>query len=685
MRVRLGWSLFAVTVLLAVAEVVLLVLGEPPLFSLETLEEGFPLVTVGAVAASAIGALIVTRYPGHRIGWLFIIGQLGTMLGLAAQAYGAYALTEGVGPTTAGHLAMWVAGHLGGTFALTLMALLLLLVPDGHLLSRRWSWAIGVTVLGLALHVAGWLTVPPGEVTADGTDPETHQLAQVLVLLAVVALLVGLIAGTTSLVIRLRRAEGDERAQLRWIATAAAGLAISVPLGLVLSLLPGAGTWVSSVTVMVAYLFLPVFTGIAILRFRLYDIDILLNRSIVLTVLTGFVATGYIALVVVFGELDDASDGDASWSSLLATVLVALAFQPLRRRVNRFADRLVYGAQAAPYEALAEFSDEVGRSRSLAEMLPRMAEAVGRAVGARQAEVWVDVPGHSPEGAWWPGRSSSAHDHVVPVVDGCETYGGLGVAMPAGRRLRPAEHQLLSDFAAQLAKAFQSFRLEAELADQVDLLAQQGEELERSNRRIVSAEAVERSRFETAIAREVLPHLGTMPQELAALRSEEPWPREQVEQLLARTSTALESLRTLTRGVFPAQLAHRGLGAALSSHAELAGLGEALTMDASVRGRRFDPQVESVAYFCAVELLRALGEPGLRLVADDRTLSLDATGSADGRLEPQVEHLRDRAEAVGGGLHVTQTDAMVRVVVELPAGSAARVEPDSAEEVGLEG
>jgi signal transduction histidine kinase len=685
MRVRLGWSLFAVTVLLAVAQVVFLVLAEPPLFSLETLEEGFPLVTVGAVAASAIGALVVTRYPGHRIGWLFIVGQLGTLLGLTAQAYGSYALTQGAGPAGAGHLALWVAGHLGGTFALTLMALLLLLVPDGHLLSRRWSWAIVVTLLGLALHVAGWLTVPPGEVTADGTDPEAHQLAQVLVLLAVIALFVGLIAGTTSLVVRLRRAAGDERAQLRWVATAAAGLALSVPLGVVLSLLPGAGTWVSSVTVMVAYLFLPVFTGIAILRFRLYDIDILLNRSIVLTVLTGFVATGYIALVVVFGELDDVSDGDAFWPSLLATVLVALAFQPLRRRVNRLADRLVYGAQAAPYEALAEFSDEVGHSRSLAEMLPRMAEAAGRAVGARHAEVWVDVPGHSSEGAWWPVPSSSAHDHVVPVVDGCETYGGLGVAMPADRGLRPAEHRLLTDFAAQLAKAFQSFRLEAELADQVDLLAQQGEELERSNRRLVSAEAVERSRFETAIAREVLPHLGTMPQELAALRSAEPWPREHVEQLLVRSNTALESLRSLTRGVFPAQLAHRGLGTALVSHAELAGLGEALTMDLSVRGRRFDPQVESVAYFCAVELLRALDEPGLSLVADDRTLSLEATGRAEGRLGPQVEHLRDRAEAVGGGLHVTQTDAMVRVVVELPAGSAAHVEPDPAEEVGLEG
>ncbi|HSJ19394.1 MAG TPA: hypothetical protein VK964_02370 [Nocardioidaceae bacterium] len=683
----MAWSLFAGTVLLAVVQVTFLALSGTPLLSTETLDDGFPLVTVAATAASAVGALIVSRYPRHRIGWLFLVGQLGTMLGLAAQAYGYYVVVGEAGSRASGQLSLWVSGILGGTFALTLVALLLLLVPDGHLLSRRWTWAMVVTVLGLVLHVAGWVTVPPGEVTAEGTDPDRHLAAQVLVLLAVAAVLVGLVAGTASLVVRLRRATGDERAQLRWIAAAAAALAVSVPLGAVLSLFPGAGPWVTSVTVMVAYLCLPVFTGVAILRFRLYDIDILLNRSIVLTLLTGSVATAYVVLVVLFGELGGAED-ESSWASLLATVLVALAFQPLRRRVNRLADRLVYGAQAAPYEALAEFSDELGRSGRVTQLLPRVAEAAGRAVGARHAEVWVDVPGHAPSSASWPSPTPAALDVVVPVTaeGDAELLGGLGVEMPPGRGLRPSESALLGDFAAELAKAFQGVRLEAELASQVDLLDRRSEELAISSRRLVSAEAAERSRFESAIAREVLPHLETMPEELAMLASRSAagqWPREEVELLLVRTNGALDSLRTLTRGVFPAQLARRGLATALTTHVQTAERPSELVLDESVRERRFPPKVESAGYFCAVELLRSLeGRVQLTLTAYGQMLSLVAVARSEGLLDPEL--LRDRAEAVGGTLRTTRTEDTLRVVVELPVPSASDGLPGPAEEPGLE-
>jgi signal transduction histidine kinase len=687
-RVRLAWTLFAVTVLVAVTQVTFLALSETPMLSVQTLDEGFPLVTVGAVAASAVGALIVTRYPRHRIGWLFIVGQLGTMLGLATQAYGYYVLAEGVGSRASGQLSLWVSGHLGGTFALTLMALLLLLVPDGHLLSRRWRWAVAVTMLALVLHVAGWLTVPPSELTAEGIDPERHQAAQVLVLLAVVAVVVGLVAGTVSLVIRLRRATGDERAQLSWVAAAAVALAVSVPLGVLLSLLPGAGPWVSPVTVMVAYLCVPVFTGIAILRFRLYEIDLFLNRSIVLTLLTGVVATAYVFLVVLFGELDD-TDGESFWGALLATVLVALAFQPLRRRVNRLADRLVYGARAAPYEALAEFSDELGRGGQVTAVLSRVAEAVGQAVGARHTEVWIDIPGHEPADASWPDPSPTALDVVLPVTtaDGSDPLGGLGVTMPPRRPLRPSESSLLGDLAAQLAKSFQSTRLEAELARQVDLLARRSGELATSSRRLVSAEAAERSRFESAIAREVLPHVQTMPQQLTALAARSTtngqWPREEVEGLVAGTNAALESLRTLTRGVFPAQLAHRGLAAALTTHARRSERAARLIVDDSVTGRRFDPGVESAAYFCAVELVRSLEEPvQITVAADSHLLRLEAVGRSEGTLE--AGYLSDRAQAVGGTLRTARDDGTVRVVVELSAVSAADGLPSAAEEVGLD-
>lgn len=672
MRIRLSWSLFAATVVLAVTQVALLARSETPLFSTETFDDGFPLVTLAAVIASGVGALILTRYPRHRIGWLFVVGQLGTMAGLTAQAYGYTALTDGFGPPALARVAIWVSIQTGGAFAVALTALLLLLAPDGRLLSQRWRWASGAVIGGLAVHALAMSTIPPSTLTAEGTSTEDSALVGALVLVAIVALVGGLVAGTASLVVRLRRAGGAERAQLRWIASAAGGLAASLPLGLALAAAFGAASWVSLLPLMVSYLALPVFTGVAILRFRLYDIDVLLNRSIVLAVLTAFIAGGYVALVVVLGALGGAAAG-SFWPSTLASALLALAFQPMRRRVNGVADRLVYGHQAAPYEALARFSDDLRAGPTLTDRLPRIAEAVARAVGAEHVEVSFR---ESPEGegtaehAWWPAPGSRRPDLVVPIADG-ETLGEIGVTMPSGRDLRRHERELLLDFAAQAAVSFRSSRLEAELAARVATLARQGEDLERANRRLVTAESVERDRFEAAIRHQVLSHLETMPAELAALRPRPrsgggEWPREAVEHLLARTDEAIEALRALTRGVFPAQLGRRGLVVALGTHLHLKGIDDALTADDLV-DRRFPPRVESVAYFCAVELLERLASPvRLAVTADDHFLTLVVTGpdvEAQGR---DAEHLRDRAEAVGGALRITRSGGRLRAWLELP-------------------
>ncbi len=686
--VRLAWMLLAVTVLLAVAQIAILVRATTPLFSGETFENGFPVVTLASVVASTLGALIVARYPRHRIGWLFLIGQLGTMVGLAAQAYGSSAQTDGWGSRTFAQITMWVGIQAGGAYAVAIVALLLLLVPDGRLMSPRWRWAAGAVLTGLALHVVALSTVPPGDLTADGSlrDGERHDFAVVTELTATALLAVGLLAAAVCLFLRLRRASGVEKTQLRWIAAAAVGLALGIPIDVVVELAFDLDPWVAIMPLMVSYLCLPLFTGVAILRHHLYGMDVLLNRSVVLSVLTGFVAVGYVAVVVLFGELDDLSAGESFWPALLATALVALAFHRLRRVVNRLADRLVYGARAVPYEALASFIDQLRTIGEPTETLPRMAEAVGRAVRARAAAVWIDVPGGESDRAEWPHTSSLEPDLVVPVIDEGERLGGLGVTMAPGRGLRADEERLLVDLAAQLAASFRSSRLKAELAARVDQLARQSEQLETSSRRLVSAESAEQRRFEQAIAREVLPHLETLPDELAGLGARgQVWP-DPVQQLVQRTDVALESLRRLTRGVFPAQLAARGLVPALSSHLRVAGIDGALDADDSVMSRRFPPQVESVAYFCAVELARGLiGPVRLVVAADDRRLRLVATGEARAPLKLDADSLRDRAEAVGGALRIAESGSQVRVAVELPAGSAADALPRVPEQARVEG
>jgi GAF domain-containing protein len=686
--VRLAWTLLVLTALLAVAQIAILVRATTPLFSGETFDDGFPVVTLAAVVASTLGALIVTRYPSHRIGWLFLVGQFGTMVGLTTQAYGYSAQSDGWGSRTIAQVAMWVGIQAGGAFAVAIVALLLLLVPDGRLMSPRWRWATGAVVAGLVLHVVALSTVPPGDLTAEGAlrERERHDFAVITELVATALIAVGLIAAAVSLFLRLRRAAGVERTQLRWIAAAAVGLALGIPIDLVIELAFDFDPWVEVMPLMVSYLCLSLFTGVAILRHHLYGMDVLLNRSIVLSVLTGFAAVGYVAVVLLLGELDDLSAGESFWPALLATAVVALAFHRLRRMVNRMADRLVYGARAVPYEALASFIDELRSIGEPTETLPRMAEAVGRAVGARAAIVWIDVPGGEPNRACWPQESSLEPDVVVPVMDEGELLGGLGVSMAPGRGLRTDEERLLADLATQLAKSFRSSRLKAELATRVEELARQSEQLETSSRRLISAESAERRRFEHAIAREVIPHLESMPDELARLGSRrQPWPSDLIQQYVDRTDLALDSLRRLTRGVFPAQLAGRGLVPALSSHLKVTGIDGALEADDSVTRRRFPPQVESVAYFCAVELVRELiGPVRLAVDADDRRLTLVATGAARTPLEMEADSLRDRAEAVGGALRIAELGSQVQVAVELPAGSPADALPGTPQQAGVE-
>lgn len=692
-RVPLAWTLFGLTGLLAVTQVLILVSAEAPLFSAENFDDGFPVLTVATVAASAIGVLIVTHYPRHRIGWLFLLGQTGTILGLVAQSYAFVVMTEGSATNATAQWAMWVSLQFGGVFALTLVALLLLLAPDGRLMSPRWRWGVAVTLLGIMVHNGALLAVDPHDLTAEARAPGTAPIVPILTLSGGVLLVVGLACGAVSLFRRLRKASGPEKAQLRWIAAAATGLALSLPMGTLLTLVLDVPTWVAVTPLLVAYLALPVATGVAILRWRLYDIEVILNRSIVLTVLTGFVALGYTALVVALAELAHAH---AEWPAFVATVLVALAFQPARRRTTQLADRLVYGVRAAPYEALAAFTDELKHSGSLSELLPRTAEAVGRVFGAESVRVWIELGEHAPTVAEWPAAPTAhprAEQELMPVVDGGDQLGGLAVTMPRGRELRRPERRLLDDFATQLGAAFRTVKLEQELAARVELLARQGVELAESHARLRSTQSEERQRFETAIAEQVLPAVKAMPDRLNSLdetvAATGRWPDAEVDQLIADTNRSLEALRTLTRGVFPAQLTRRGLATALSTQLEQTALPYTLDLQLEA-STRFRPEVESAAYFCTVELLRHF-KGSVRVSLGGGHHELVMTVSGDARLLGRdVRHLLDRLEALGGSLSLTQpeeathqttTQCTLRVPLASPAAAVEQLQQPVGAEV----
>ena len=232
--------------------------------------------------------------------------------------------------------------------------------------------------------------------------------------------------------------------------------------------------------------------------------------------------------------------------------------------------------------------------------------------------------------------------------------GSITVWMPAGHPLRPPERHLLADLADQAGLAFRNAQLTAELSAQVEQLSQQTHELAESRRRLITAGDAERSRLERAIAREVRPHLTPLSDRLRRLslpggQGAPIVDAAQLAPLIESLNTALDALREFTRGVFPAQLARSGLPTALGSLLARSGSAGQLVVEKPAIGRRYDPRIESAAYFCVAEAARELVSPVMvSLTAHGQQLRVVVSGADRGGLP--LGHMRDRVEAAGGSI-----------------------------------
>jgi hypothetical protein len=421
----------------------------------------------------------------------------------------------------------------------------------------------------------------------------------------------------------------------------------------------------------VSYLALVVCIGVAVLRYRLYDVEVIVSRAVVLAIATAFVAVGYVGLVVALGRSVEGRTGGGFWWSLLATAVVALAFQPLRRRVLRLADRLAYGNRAAPYDALADFSARIGRSPATSELLPTIAAAAGEAVDAQRAVVRLEGEGGAGLAAAWPegaapGQSADSPDGavVVPIEDASGRLGSMSLTLPPGRDIRPLEQRLLSDIAEQAALALRNVRLELELAERVRQLDRHTRELAASRNRIMGAVDTERRRLESSIAERVLPTMVRLRVEVARAATDGAQ-AERIEECVVLATEAVESLRELTRGIYPTNLTRSGLGSALRSRAAAMRRADAVRIDPAVATARFAERVEAAAYYCCVEVLEhPVGE--VRLTLDDRgDLALVIHGVDVDALNRLA--IVDRIEACGGALHVPDPRSGNGLQIRFPA------------------
>lgn len=371
MRARIAWCILGLTLIAVISDTVFTAAHRTLLSEATWADHGWPLAPLAGVGCALMGAMIVSRHPEHLLGWLLSGASLLSVT-LAADAYTLWVL-EGDGPGSSywAHVIAW-ASPLIGWPAFTALIMVFLISPTGHLASPRWRWAVWATLTGLGLRTLGTLTTSPGDfVYAEQYDGFT--VSTVLLTMGYLLVAAGLIASAVSLVLRLRMARDDERRQILWIASSAVFLAIGVVVILAVPRLLGEqGTWLAGLPLRLAQLTVPLCVAVAVLRHRLLEIDLIVNRAHVVALATGLAAIGYVSVVVLVGLAVGGGAG-GFWPSLFATALVAMAFQPLRRRLVRLADRMAYGEAATPYEALADFSRQLRDRPDPETLLPAVA------------------------------------------------------------------------------------------------------------------------------------------------------------------------------------------------------------------------------------------------------------------------------------------------------------------------
>ncbi|HXN02424.1 MAG TPA: GAF domain-containing sensor histidine kinase, partial [Candidatus Dormibacteraeota bacterium] len=411
------------------------------------------------------------------------------------------------------------------------------------------------------------------------------------------------------------------------------------------------------------------------------------------------IALFYVAVVVGIGSIVGRGTGANLILSLVATAVVALAFQPARERLQRAANRLVYGKRATPYEVLSDFSDRLADAYASEELLPRMARVLGEGTGAERAEVWLRVDDELRRVAVWPDLGSEASPPVavsgqllptlragraVGVRHRAQLLGALTVNKRPGDVLTPIEEKLLTDLANQAGLLLHNIGLTQALLEKV-------QELRASRQRLVNAQDQERRRIERNLHDGAQQHLVSLRINVALAKRFARTDPDKTTNLLTSLEGALdetlETLRDLARGIYPPLLAEQGLAAALTAQARKATL--PVEVDADGIGR-YPQQVEAAVYFCCLEALQNAqkyanaSKVAVRLDGENGALRFSISDDGAG-FDPKahplgagLQNMADRLDALGGSLTINAAPGRGTVVRgSLPPVAAAIKYPNA--------
>ena len=711
---RLAWSLWAACVVLIAFALLLdfLTYDATDITMTDDRIQGIAApIGILSLVYPTMGALIVSRLPRNPIGWIFCGVGLLYAIRRFAQAYAEYTRYGNIA-FPLGDYAGWLASSLEYTWQALAVVFLMLLFPDGRLLSRRWRIVAGIAICGAALsalydafapYYQGPFTPPYGNpfgvVGVVGGLFTTYELFAASQSLGIALLLASSLAALISLILRLRRARGDERQQLMWFLYAAVPAVAVLPAVMLESIVFRFTTdlllnttyvpspWVSFFenvyyASLIALLVLPLFTYIAILRHGLYDIDRLVNRTLVYGVLTACIAGIYALMVGGIGTVFEARGNLGI--SLLAAVLVAVMFQPLRSRLQRGVNRLMYGERDEPYAVTSRLGRRLEAAIEPGAVLPTVTETIAQALKLPYAAILLkENEGFRTAAAY---GSPTGESDAWPLVYQREEIGRLVISPRApGEELSTADRRLLEDLARQAEVAVHAMRLTTDL--------------QRSREQLVAGREEERRRLRRDLHDGLGPTLASLALRLDAARRLVRRKPEDAEALLSRlkdqTQDTVGEVRRLVYALRPPALDDLGLLAAVGQQA--AGHGFVAhdgspTDEAIEKGRvvfaleasedllPLPAAVEVAAYRIIQEAMTNVARHArartcrVRLSFDQigSILELETTDDGVGMPEDRragvgLSSMRERVEELGGALVVEPgSEGGTRVLARLP-------------------
>jgi signal transduction histidine kinase len=649
--------------------------------------------SVSTVAYATLGALIVRRVR-NPIGWLLLTAGVSIGLMALCSSYAVLGITTHPGavpaPRQAGAVGEWLFFPV-----VAVLACALLLFPTGTLRSPRWRLVVVLNFLATGLLLIGFILVPrPVGLPAPGGYTLTYQnpFAVPAVGRALSAVPIDninsltllslpfLAAGALSLVLRYRAGGGELRRQINWVALAGAAFAL-VQLVAIAGIVAGHGQQppitgaAYAASAVIGLLGFPAAITVGILKYRLYEIDVIVNRAVVYGLVSAGLTAVYAGIVLGIGAL--AGRQGSPVLTIAAAVAVALLFQPARQRARRVANRLVYGERATPYQVLSDLAEDMTGQLDYDRAVDRMVMVLAGATGATRAEAWIRVGAELRPMTIWPAGSAAPavlpladrppDDGHLPAFDGAtravavrhgnELLGALALRKPANEPLTAAEGKLLQHVASQAGLVFRNRRLTAELRATIA-------ELTASRRRLVGAQDAERRRIERNLHDGAQQQLVALSIQLGLLEESAGDPgsvRQLAPQLKSAVRAALDDLRDLARGIYPPLLAEQGLVAALLGQVRKVPL--PVSVEAEGIGR-YPQDTESTVYFCALEALQNVAKYA---AASQVTVGLSGVGGGlqfrvtddgagfDPGLTPKgtgLQGMADRLAALGGTLHV---------------------------------